>query len=116
MANPTAPKLSPARNPKPNNKVWYPDGNIVLATDNQLFRVHKSILSENAFVFRDMLELAVPDCEDVKPLEGCNGAGATGPLADCWEGLPIVRMVGDSNEDVEYFLRAIYSRRFDHII
>ncbi len=44
--------------PKRHDKIWFPDGNVVLQTDTHLFRVHKSVLSLQSSVFRGMFELA----------------------------------------------------------
>ncbi len=65
----------------------------MLATDNLLFRVHKGVLAEHSSVFRDMLDIA--GCDDLEPQ---GGAGT-----DSWQGVPIVRMVGDSDEGRRVF-------------
>ncbi|KLO08389.1 hypothetical protein SCHPADRAFT_893904 [Schizopora paradoxa] len=111
LANSAPRKLSPARasGPTPNKKVWKSDGNIVLATDKHLYRVHKSVLSENSLVFRDMLDLASPDSDDGEKSPEGDGASENGP--NSWEGLPVVRL-RDKDEELEYLLRALYSRRF----
>ncbi len=54
---------SSANAPVPFEGLWFPDGNIILATDMYLFKVHRGILSLQSSVFRDMLELPVVDGE-----------------------------------------------------
>lgn len=70
--------------------LWYEDGNVVLAVEGRLFRVHRSILSQRSAVFRDMFELAQATSTDI--IEGC----------------PIVHMP-DSAHDLTYFITALYS-------
>ncbi len=74
------------RVPAPFEVLWLPDGNIILATDTHLFKVHKSILSMQSSVFKDMLELPIVDGE--RSSQNC--AGMTPEL---YEGLPLVRLV-----------------------
>ncbi len=50
----------PAENPglpAPHEELWYEDGNIQLATDAHLYRVHKSVLIKQSTAFKDMFEL-----------------------------------------------------------
>ncbi len=46
------------RLPPPHDELWYEDGNILLATDAHLYRVHKSVLAKQSTVFKDMFELS----------------------------------------------------------
>lgn len=89
--------------PKPHDTIWYFDGNVVLASDKHLFRVHKSILADRSTVFKDMFDLPTPE-DQYGPQESRNEASNL----DYWEGLPIVRMAGDSDEEVANFLSAVY--------
>ncbi len=73
---------------------WYEDGSVVLATDVHLFRVHKSMLAKHSTVFSDMFQMPV--------VEGVN---------EFWEGVPVSRMVGDTDEEVDIVLRALYDRK-----
>ncbi len=53
--------------PERHDLLWFPDGNVVLATDSLLFRVHESFLSLHSSVFKDMFDLpfaALGDVED----------------------------------------------------
>ncbi len=86
-----------------HNSLWLADGNIVLAATSSsdihlsiLFRVHKSILSRQSQFFSDMF--AFPE----------NSLYHTGDEHDILEGLPLVRMHGDSVEDIEALLKYLY--------
>ncbi len=74
-------------NLKPHEKLWFEDGNIVLATDVHLYCVHKGVLANSSVVFKEMLELP-------------NVGEKRGAYVDEWAGMPLVKMVGDSDEDV----------------
>jgi len=95
----------PPTAPKPHDILWFPDGDVVLATNSFLFKVHKVILSLQSSVFKDMFELAVVHAADV----GENGAGMA--QDDVYEGLPLVTLVGDEGEDVVHLLRTAYERQ-----
>jgi len=81
--------------PRPHDDFWFSDGSVVLATEVHLYRVHKSMLAKYSSVLNDMFEI---------PSEGAN--------TDCWEGVPIVKMAGDSDEDVFALLKSLYNRSF----
>ncbi len=87
--------------PKPHDALWIEDGNIVLATDAHLYRVHRGVLARNSSVFKDMLEI---------PTGGAEGGADHGTGVDQWEGLPLVKMVGDSDESVSHLLMTLYDR------
>ncbi len=87
--------------PVRHDLLWFLDGNVVLATDSLLFRVHKSFLSLHSSVFKDMFDLpfvAPGDVEDQNTAEVA------------YEGLPLVALAGDKGEDVAHLLRAAYER------
>ena len=87
--------------PQPHELLWFSDGNVVLATDQYLFKVHKSLLALHSSVFKDMFELLNVD--------GSNAAEiCVGSEQDVYEGLPLVTLVGDKGEDVVHLLRTIY--------
>ncbi len=78
---------------------WVSDGNVVLSAISSdknrtvLFRIHKSLLSDQSGVFETMFGLPVPqDQENVE--------------AESYEGLPLVRMP-DTAEQVEALLNAL---------
>ncbi|KAF5347591.1 hypothetical protein D9756_010707 [Leucocoprinus leucothites] len=70
--------------------VWFEDGNLILQTDNALFRVYSGLLAARSSVFKDML--AFPP-----PLEG----------NFTHDNCPVVRIY-DSTQDVRFFLNAIF--------
>ncbi|KLO06824.1 hypothetical protein SCHPADRAFT_945787 [Schizopora paradoxa] len=90
--------------PKPHETLWFDDGSIVLATDVHLYRVHKSMLAKYSSVFKDMLEMPIGGGE-----HGNSGGGVD---ADSWDGLPLVRLVGDSDENVYHLLMMLYDCDF----
>lgn len=89
---------------KQRENLWFEDGNIVLATEVHLYSVHRGVLARNSTVFKDMLEL--PNVGNTSNLEV--GGIAVG---DSWEGKPLVKMVGDDDEDVYHLLKALYDIR-----
>ncbi len=78
---------------------WVSDGNVVLSADSAqktstlLFRVHKSLLSEQSEVFASMFE--IPQGEHVGDSQ-----------VDLYEGLPLVRLP-DTSEEVCAVLDAL---------
>lgn len=70
--------------------VWFEDGNLILQTDDALFRVYGGLLAARSSVFKDMLAFPPPP---------------EGNLThnDC----PVVRIY-DSSKDVRFFLNAIF--------
>ncbi|KLO09155.1 hypothetical protein SCHPADRAFT_1000469 [Schizopora paradoxa] len=82
--------------PKPHAILWFPDGSVILKTDSYLFRVHKSILSRESSVFKDMF--AFPVNEDDRANE--------------YDGLPVVPLLGDDEKDVIQLLRMLYKPTF----
>ncbi|KLO07729.1 hypothetical protein SCHPADRAFT_836184 [Schizopora paradoxa] len=90
---------------KKHEKLWFEDGNIVLATDVHLYCVHRGVLAWNSTVFKDMLELPSVGITSNSAADGI-------VIGDSWEGKPLVRMVGDRDEDVYHILMALYDIRF----
>ncbi|TRM58510.1 hypothetical protein BD626DRAFT_183511 [Schizophyllum amplum] len=77
---------------EPRTKVadlWFEDGNLVIAAQSRLFRVHKGVISLHAAVMKDML--SVPQPAEQENLEG----------------VPLVTLPDDEC-DMEHFLRAMY--------
>ncbi len=94
-----------------HNVLWFPDGNVVLATDSLLFRVHKSFLSLHSSVFKDMFDLPHVSAGDSGGSDGVQDMRNTTAMArDEYEGLPLVSLVGDKGEEVAHLLRAVYDR------
>ena len=71
-----------------HSRIWFSDGNIVLATSTMLFKVFQGILIHNARAFRDMFALAQ-----------CCGA------TDTLDGVPVVELQDDA-DDLARFLEA----------
>ncbi|KLO04558.1 hypothetical protein SCHPADRAFT_947612 [Schizopora paradoxa] len=94
---------------KPHDELWYKDGNIVLATDVHLYKLHKGILANCSTVFRDMFDSLREEGDE---------SGDSAPAvcsASCsekWENVPLVKMVGDRDDDVYHFLMFFYKRSF----
>lgn len=66
-----------------------------------LYLVHKSILANQSLAFVDMLDLH--DGEEA-------ATSSYSSSVDSWNGVPIVKMVADSDESVLHVLTAIYER------
>ncbi|KAG6336748.1 hypothetical protein ID866_2353 [Astraeus odoratus] len=73
------------------DRFWFTDGNIVLAVEQKLFKIHRSKLM-CSIVFADMLELPQP--EVVEAVDGC----------------PLVALPGDSVADWTVVLNWLYDR------
>ncbi|KAF8197666.1 hypothetical protein K438DRAFT_1584955 [Mycena galopus ATCC 62051] len=85
--------LSPSPEPRRVEKLWFPDGTLVLATDSLLFRIYGGLLAQESPIFDDMLR--IPQPKDQETIEGC----------------PVVRLL-DNACDVEYFLKALFDYKF----
>jgi len=81
--------------PQPHDELWFDDGSVVLATDVHLYRVHKGMLAKHSTVLSGMFEIPSGDAN-----------------TECWEDVPIVKMAGDSDEEVYILLKALYNRNF----
>ncbi|KLO06818.1 hypothetical protein SCHPADRAFT_932843, partial [Schizopora paradoxa] len=92
---------------KHHDVLWYEDGSIVLATDVHLYCVHKSILASNSTVFKDMLTMPM-NTEGIIDSQGTH----MDKEEDIYEGKPVVRMFGDSDENVYHLLMTLYDRNF----
>lgn len=87
-----------AQAPQPYEPLWHADGNVILKTTSHLFRMHKSVLARESSVFRDMF--AIPGPQDQE--DGANGA------QELYEGIPVVPMVDDDDDEILYLVRTIY--------
>ncbi|KJA19716.1 hypothetical protein HYPSUDRAFT_217461 [Hypholoma sublateritium FD-334 SS-4] len=74
-------------------ELWFDDGNVVLQVGHAQFRVHKSILSRQSTVFRDMFALPQPN-----------------DTSDWVDGCPVIIMSGDRAEDWEMVLSTFVYR------
>lgn len=70
--------------------LWFDDGNVVIASEDMLFRLHRGIVCHHSQVFRDMFS-----------------APHTGESTDVVEGCPVVR-VSDSGENLASFFTLLY--------
>lgn len=96
-------------NLKHHDVLWYEDGSIILATDVHLYCVHKSFLASSSTVFKDMLAMPSADSEGIAV--GSSQEMHMGKDEDIYEGKPVVRMFGDSDENVYHLLMALYDRK-----
>ena len=80
--------------------LWLDDGNVVLIAQNTAFRVHKSVLSRNSEVFRDMFTMPQPT--DAETYEGCPVVH----LQDSWKALGYIlsALFDSGNACVSVFL------------
>ncbi|KLO06111.1 hypothetical protein SCHPADRAFT_946373 [Schizopora paradoxa] len=110
-------KFEPSSPPPEDGHLWFPDGNIVLATDSRLFCVHKGVLALQSTVFKDMFDFPTPSNgqalgEDA--MDGDVGLEAEDVLEkqEMYGGRQFVVLAGDRGEDVVHLLRAIYEREY----
>lgn len=84
-------------NPLPtrSKEFWLDDGSIVLHVENTLFRVHRTQLSANSEVFRNMFSVPQPALKQGEEIEGC----------------PIVRLP-DLAADWTYVLVGLYDASY----
>ncbi|KAG2360672.1 hypothetical protein BDR07DRAFT_1335487 [Suillus spraguei] len=75
------------------NNLWYDDGSVVLRAGDDLFRVHKSILSQKSSVFATILLQS--QSENTETYEGC----------------PVVAL-GDDAEELRQLLLTIYETSY----
>lgn len=80
--------------PVPHEILWLTDGNVILATETRLYRVHKSILALQSSFFKGLFDLPTP-------MESNDPGGYM-------DGLQVVRMVGDKDEEVEILVKTIF--------
>ncbi|KAJ7124668.1 hypothetical protein C8R43DRAFT_1111741 [Mycena crocata] len=74
--------------------LWFNDGNLVLRAGNSEFRIYGGLLGDRSPVFHDMLQFPQP--KDNETVDGC----------------PVVEMSDDNEEDLVYFLKAIFDYEF----
>ncbi|TCD66526.1 hypothetical protein EIP91_001302 [Steccherinum ochraceum] len=53
-----------------HSELWFDDGNVVLAAENTLFKVHRTILAHHAEVFKDMFTFPQPP-QTEETYDGC---------------------------------------------
>lgn len=74
--------------------LWFDDGSVVLQVESTQFRVHRSVLSSQSVIFRDMFSVPQPSV---------SGATVEGMI----EGCPVV-CLQDKSQDWTYVLQMIY--------
>lgn len=79
--------------PRKHDTLWFNDGSIVLATDIHVYRVHISTLIQHSKVFSEDLEMP------------------TGDTNIRLNDLPLFWMVGDTDDEVQLLLKALYHRK-----
>ena len=75
--------------PPTRSRIWFDDGNIILACGGTGFRVHAGVLSLNCGTFKDMLASGTPAAGEV------------------YEGVDLVRL-SDDPADMRLFLTPMY--------
>lgn len=85
--------------PKRCKEFWFHDGNVVLQTSSEQYRVHQSLLSLHSKVFADMFSIPQPT--------DASGSGVADNLNETIDGCPVVRIYDDS-DDVYILLRVLY--------
>ncbi|KLO08408.1 hypothetical protein SCHPADRAFT_908662 [Schizopora paradoxa] len=97
--------IPPSQTPVPHDLLWFPGGDVVLSTDTLLFKVHKDVLSLQSSFFKDTFDFfAVRDAQMAN-----DGSGSA---EETYEGIPVMRMVGDEGTDVVHLLRTVYERQY----
>jgi hypothetical protein len=85
---------SPLSQPKRADNLWFDDGSVVLQVEMTQFRVHRSVLSTNSDIFRDMFSVPQP-AEEGEVIDGC----------------PVVHLP-DSADDWTFVLQGLYDSRY----
>jgi len=93
-------ELSAAPPFQPSSHVWYKDGNIILAAENEGFRVFSGILAEQSVVFSEMLQMPQPE----------HNVAQSG--SDTYDGSPVV-WLSDSSAELRPFLKATHDARYN---
>lgn len=57
------------RDPIPSKDFWFDDGNVILIAGESSFRIHRSVLSQNSSVLRQLLDLPRPSGSAL--MDGC---------------------------------------------
>ncbi|GAW04678.1 hypothetical protein LENED_006484 [Lentinula edodes] len=90
MDTSSTPFTTSTKSPQIVSDLWFSDGNLILETENSLFKVYSGLLVRKSSVFRDMFTFPQPnDHKDV----------------------PTVRLY-DSTEELTWFLKAILDPEF----
>ncbi|KAF8156583.1 hypothetical protein B0H34DRAFT_750349 [Crassisporium funariophilum] len=74
--------------------LWFDDATIIFQSENKLFRVHRSILSSQSSVFREMFDMP-PATNPVNIMDGC-----------------VLIQLPDPATSIQYFFKAIFDASF----
>ena len=77
--------LNSASEPISHPTLWYDDGSVVLQAETTMFRVHRSILSAQSEIFKDMFAIPQSPTSTDGTVDGC----------------PVITMLGDTMQDWE---------------
>lgn len=86
--------------------LWFDDGNVILATQTHMFRVHRSVLAQCSSVFRDKFSVMLSESQCAA---GGNGAQA-GSIAEYFDGALVLHSQDDW-KDVKIFLMVCFDSR-----
>lgn len=64
---------------KQSTAIWFEDGNVILQTQDTLFRMYKGILSRESPVFKDMFSMP----QSSTTTQSCHSSGC--PLVTIWD-------------------------------
>jgi hypothetical protein len=74
-----------------SDKLWFPDGNLVLEAENTRFRIYQGVLVQNSPIFQDMIAIPQPSNPEQH------------------EGVTLVRLP-DAAQELSYFLLALFGK------
>ena len=74
----------------PDPTIWFEDGNVVVIAQTTGFRVHKSLLSRQSDVFRDMFDMPSPPADEPQSAYDCSMARVHDTSYDMRELLKII--------------------------
>ncbi|EPS93805.1 hypothetical protein FOMPIDRAFT_1090845, partial [Fomitopsis schrenkii] len=75
---------------KPDDEIWFPDGNVVLEAQGHAFKVYQGLLAQNSQVLRDLFDLP-----------------RSGPVETVDDACPLVRL-SDHPAELRHFLRVLF--------
>lgn len=52
-----------------HDDLWFDDGNVVIASSDLSFRLHRGVLARHSSVFKDLFQ--VPQADQAQTVEGC---------------------------------------------
>ena len=73
-----------------HDDLWFDDGNVVIATSDLSFRLHRGVLARHSSVFKDMFQL--PQSDEAPTVAGC----------------PVVQLQHDRGADLVMLFTLLY--------